>query len=96
MALRQPAMAGWRRIVALLAVLGVLTLLSHEFAHYVHADAPDSCAFGYIANSVPPAPPPALLPAPALVATVVWFVGSGAGAPSCSDPHRSARGPPAR
>ncbi len=89
-----PAFAGWRRLVALLAVLSVVTLLGHELAHYVHADAPDSCAFAYIANSVPPAPPPVTLPAPTRIDAVAWRVPASDSVSSCHDPHRSARGPP--
>lgn len=89
-----PVFAGWRRLVALLAVLGIVTLLGHELAHYVHAEAPDSCAFAYIANSVPPAPPTVVLPAPTRTNAVAWHVPAGETVFSCHDPHRSARGPP--
>lgn len=92
--LQQPAWFGWRRIAALLAVLGILALLSHEFGHYVHAETPDSCAFSYIANGVPPAPAPFVVPAPTLIEAAAWFAAVGVSAPTCHDPHRSARGPP--
>lgn len=85
----------WRRFAAILALFGLVTLLAHEGQHYIHADDPDSCPFAYVANSVPPAPPAIVLPARQPVAELVaWSLPATDLFSSCTDKHRTARGPP--
>jgi hypothetical protein len=89
-----PGSRALRRVAGMLAIFGVVTLLGHELEHYVHADAPEACAFAYIANSVPPAPPPLVVPPPAYADAVAWALSPANVFSSCTEKHRSARGPP--
>lgn len=86
---------GARRLVVALAMFGVVTLTAHELQHYVHAEAPDLCAFAYVANSVPPVPPAIVVPPPSYPQLVAWALPTSDTLSPRTETPSSARGPPA-